>query len=315
MTTRSATNQHPYDLLEAFALDALEPEEEQAVTEHLDGCAGCAGIAESHLRTTNALAQAVLEQQPPERLRVRLLDSIDPPAASGHSVSVSVPRGRSPRSWSRVSTAIGSRWVRVLTPTAAVLAVALIAVTVGLNIQISGNLDNLQAENSQLRQRLDQSMATTTALARSSEAVSQMQGSLQQWQQTSYALAQPGNQTVVLSAARPGVDARGFLVVSGDGSAGLLMVSDLMPSLPDSVYHVWLTRGGQRFWAGEMQVDDQGSGAMQLIPSDPLQNYDSIQLSRGMGVAAALAAPPCSVERAKATAGMVGDMVLTAPLQ
>ena len=196
---------------------------------------------------------------------------------------------------------------------------ALIAVTVGLNVQIVGNLDDMQSENTQLRQRLDQSMATTTALARSSDDVSQMRGSLQQWQQTSYALAQPGNQTVVLSPARVGVDARGFLVVSGDGSAGLLMVSELMPPQPNSVYHVWLTKGGQRYWAGEMEVDEQGGGAMQLIPqltpNDSLLNYDTIQLTRGLGVAAALAAPPGSIERAKATASMVGDMMLVAPLR
>ena len=313
MTTLNAASQHPYDLLEAFALNALEPEEEQAVIEHVEWCEGCAAIADSHLQVANVLAQAIPRQEPPGRLRARLLESIDPPVASMQSVSVSTPRP--PRSWSRVSSAIGGRWVRLFTPVAAVVAVALIAVTVGLNIQISGNLDNLQAENSQLRQRLDQSMATTTALARSSETVSEMRGSLQQWQQTSYALAQPGNQTVVLTAARPSVDSRGFLVVSGDGSAGILMVSDLMPPLPNSVYHVWLTKGGQRFWAGEMQVDENGSGAMQLIPGDSLQNYDSIQLSRGMGVAAALAAPPGSIERARATASMVGDMMLTAPLR
>jgi hypothetical protein len=209
--------------------------------------------------------------------------------------------------------------VRLFTPVAAMLAVALVAVTVGLNVQIAGNLDDMQSENTQLRQRLDQSMATTTALARSSDTVTQMQGSLQQWQQTSYALAQPGNQTVLLSAARVGVDARGFLVVSGDGSAGLLMVSDLMPPQPNSVYHVWLTRGAQRFWAGEMEVDEKGSGAMQLIPhltpNDSLLNYDKIQLTRGLGVAAALATPPGSIERARASASMVGDMVLEAPLR
>ena len=315
MTTLNAAGQHPYHLLEAFALNALEPEEEQSVIEHVERCEGCADIADSHLQVTNALAQAIPRQEPPGQLRARLLESIDPPVTPMQSVSVSVSPPRPPRSWSRVSSAIGGRWVRLFTPVTAVVAVALIAVTVGLNIQISGNLDSLQAENSQLRQRLDQGMATTTALARSSETVSQMRGSLQQWQQTSYALAQPGNQTVVLSTARPGVDARGFMVVSGDGSAGILMVSELMPPLPNSVYHVWLTKGGQRFWAGEMQVDENGSGAMQLIPGDSLQSYDSIQLSRGMGVAAALAAPPGSIERARATAGMVGDMVLTAPLR
>ena len=314
--TSSATSQHPYGLLEGFALNALEAVEEQAVIEHIEGCDGCAHIADGHLWTANALAQAVPQEEPPEQLRTRLLDSIDPPLipAQSLSVSVSVPHRIPPRSWSRVSSFYG-RWARLLTPTAAVLAVALIAVTVGLNVQISGNLDDMQSDNTHLRQQLDQNMATTTALARSSATVSQMQGSLQQWQQTSYALAQPGNRTLVMSPARPGVESKGVMVVSEDGSEGVLMVSGLAQPQPNSVYHVWLTHGGQRHWAGEMDVDERGWGAMQLRPQEPLSHYDSVQVSQGMGVAAALAASPGTLERARATAGMVGDMVLTAPLQ
>ncbi len=315
MTTFRDTGQHhPYGLLEAFALNALDPEEELAVTEHIERCAGCADIANDHLQTASALGRLILSQEPPERLRARLFDSIDPPVPSVSLVSVSATRPP-PRNWSGALSGPGSRWVRLFTPAFAVLAVVMIAVTIGLNVRISGSIDDLQSENSRLQESLDQSIETSAGLSRSSDAVSQMQDSLQRWQQTSYALAQPGNKTVVLSAARPGVDARGFLVVSEDGTAGLLMVSDLEPQQPDSVYHVWLTSGGQRYWAGEMEVDAQGNGAINLIPGNPLQQYDSIQLSRGMGVAAALAAPPGSIERAKATVGMVGDTVLAAQLR
>ena len=315
MTTSSATGQHPYDLLDAFALDALEPDEEQWVIEHLEGCSHCFTIADEGLRTAAALADSVAQQSPPENIRARLLESLDSPEEEPPpSVSVSVPFPRQPRSWSRVTSA-GSRWVRFLVPAGAVLAVALIAVTVGLNLQIASDIDSLQSENATLRNRLDQSLATTSAMARSSSTVSQMEGNLQRWQQTSLALAQQGNQTVLLSAMQPDAAARGFLVVSVDGSAGILMVSKLTPSKPDSVYHVWLTKGDQRFWEGELAVDDSGIGTMQLIPGDSLLSYDSIQVSQGMGIAAALAAPPGSAERARATANMVGDMVLAAQLR
>ena len=313
--TSSVTGQHPYDLLDAFSLHALEPGEEQSLIDHLELCTHCSALAEESLRAAAALADTVLQQQPPENLRAQLLDSLDTPVDEPATlVSVSVPTPRPPRSWSRVTSA-GSRWARYLVPTGAVLAVALIAVTVALNVQIAGDIDSLQSENASLRNRLDQSLATTSALASSSSTVSQMQGNLQRWQQTSLALAQQGNQTVLLSATQPGAAARGFLVVSVDGSAGILMVSQLAPPMPDSVYHVWLTKAGQRFWEGELAVDESGIGAMQLIPGDSLLNYDSIQVSQGMGVAAALAAPPGSVQRARATANMVGDMVLVAQLR
>ncbi len=314
MTTNNAASQHPFGLLEAFALDALEPDEEQAVIDHVEWCARCDVIVTENLRAANALAQIMPQQAPPEGLWDRINASIEPSAPLAVR-PVSVSHRHPPRSWARVSSVLSNRWGRLLTPAAATLAVALIAVTVALNVQIAGDLDDMQLENNQLRARLDQNLATTTVLARSSDTVTQMQGSLQRWQQTSYALAQPGNQTLEMIPARPGVESQGVLVISEGGGAGLLMVSGLMPPQPDSVYHVWLTYGGQRHWAGEMDVDERGWGTMPLNPPDSLLDYDSVQLSRGMGVAAAMAAPAGSAARAKATASMIGDLVLVAPLQ
>ena len=314
MTTNSTTGQHPFDLLEAFALDTLQPDEEQAVTGHLEECAQCYAIVEDNLRVAMALADTVPALAPSTQLRNRLLDSIDPPIGHASSVSVPVSHRQPPRSWSRVSFAVSRRWVRLLAPAGAALAVALIAVTLALNVQIAGNIDNMQSENARLQNRLDQSMATTTALTRSSTTISQMQGNLQRWQQTSYALAQPGNQTLIMDPAHTGVDSSGFIVLSEDTTEAILMVSGLLPPKLDSVYHVWLTRGGQRHWAGEMDVDGQGRGTMALVPPDPLASYDSVQLSKGMGAAAVLAAPAGSEARARATAGMVGDVMLVAQL-
>lgn len=318
MTTNSDNYLHPYDLLEAFALDALGPAEEQAVADHLEWCVHCDAIVNQNLAITTALADSVELHAPPEGLKTRILDIVESPSARTvpQRVSVSVSTPRPARSWSRVSSLFSGRWVRTLVPATSVLAVVFVAISIVLNMQVAGDLDDVQGENALLQQRLDRSMATTTALsARSSATVNQMQGNLQRWQQTSYALAQPGNQTLVMTAARADVSARGVLVVSEDGSAGVLMVSDLMPSMTDSVYHVWLTRGGQRYWAGEMDVDQKGWGTMTLAPRDPLARYDAVQLSKGLGVAAAMAAPPGSAERARATAGMVGEMILVANLQ
>ena len=317
MTMNSDTQQHPHDLLEAFALDALDAVDEQDVSDHLERCADCDVIVNRHLAVTAAFAASVAQAAPPEGLRSRILEVVEPSASPSspltQSISVSTPRPS--RSWSRVSSVVTGRWIRALVPAAAVLAVALVAITMVLNLQVSADLDEVQAENSRLQSTLDRNMATTTALsARSSETVNRMQGSLQRWQQTSYALAQPGNQTLVMTPVRADEAARGVLVVSEDQSAGVLMVSSLMPPEPGSVYHVWLTRGGQRYWAGEMGVDERGWGTMTLSPLDSLGQYDSLQLSMGMGVAAVMAAPPGSAERARATAGMVGDMILIASL-
>ena len=315
MTTSYGTDRHPYGLLEAFALSALEPWEEEAVAAHVDSCPMCSPMVDQYLLDATALAAFAPQVEPPDSLRAKILDSAAPSESSASSVSVSVTQRRPPRSWSRVSTLTRNRWVRQFTPVVALLSVALIAVLAGVNVQLNSNMNEMQSENIQLRQQLDNNMATTTALARSSATVNQMQGSLQQWQQSSYALAQPGNRTIVMTPARTDVDSKGVLVMSEDGNEAVLMVSGLDVPMPGSVYHLWLTRGRERYWAGELEVDERGWGAKQLSPATPLNDYDSVQLSQGLGVAAALAAPAGSAERARATASMAGDMVMVASLQ
>ena len=319
MTTNNGTTRHPFDLLEAFALDALEPEEELAVEVHLEGCGVCAALVGDNLRVAAAMADSVPASSPSPELRQRLLDSVDSAGVEQSQLSVSprvrVSQRRPSRSWSRVSLALSTRWTRVLTPAIAVLAVVAIVISTVLNVQMSDRMGAVQSENTALRRQLDQSMATTTALASASNTMSQMQGNLQRWQETSYALAQPGNQTMVLSPAAPGVDSRGVLVLSEDGREAVLMASDLEAPRPDSVYHVWLTRGGQWYWAGEMDVDERGWGTMPMKSRGSLLQYDSVQISHGAGADAAMASPAGSSERAEAAAGMVGDLVLVATLR
>lgn len=313
MTTNNFSAQHPFDLLEAFALDSLEAYEEQEVVDHVEGCETCSSIVEDNLRVATALADAMPEMAAPEGLRAGVFDAIGPLSPNQPTVSVSYPPPA--RSWSRVTRVSVSRLLRFATPVTAVVAVLAIAAAVTLNIVTTGQVNEVQAENTLLRQQLDQSMATTSALARSSNTVSQVQGNLQRWQETSFALAQPGNQTLILKPATAGVDSKGMVVLSEDGTEAVLMASNLSPLTPDSVYHVWLTRGGQWYWAGELDVDERGWGTMPMSSPESLLQYDTVQISRGMGVAAAMAEPVGSTERAKATASMVGDMVLAADLQ
>ncbi len=313
MASSNFTYQHPYGSLEAFALDALDPEEEQAVAGHLEWCISCANLVEQNLRVSLAMADSLPRQELPDALRTLKLDVTDPPASSDSWVSVSTPRPA--RSWARVSWGAYGRWARRLSPVVALLAVAAVAVTAVLNLQFAGQMDNMQSENVQLQRQLDQSMATTQVLASSSDTVSRMQGNLQQWQQTSYALAQPGNHTLVLSPAGPGIDSGGVLVMSEDGRESILMASDLAPPQLDEVYDVWLTQGSQWFWAGEMNVDERGWGTMALSAPESLFDYDSVQLCRGKGAAAARAATAGSTSPAQATASVIGDVVLTVSLR
>ena len=294
MTTNNET--HPYDLLEAFALDALEADEEQAVLEHIEDCLECASAVDDHLLTATALALTVPSQAPPERLRARLLASVE--LSQPETQRVSVSQRRPSRGWAGAYSALGSRWARVIAPVTAVAAVAVVAVVIALNVQISGQMDEMKAENNLLREEMGQNQATATAqLALASDTVTQMQGNLQLLQNT---LAQPGNRSLAMNPMQPDSQARGVMVLSGDGSMGVIMASELESLEGDSAYHVWLTRGGERMWAGNMDVDENGWGTIALDMGRSLSQFDTVQLS--------------SAPLTLASVGIVGDIVLEASL-
>ena len=294
MTTNNVT--HPYDLLEAFALDALEADEEQTVLEHIGDCPECASVIDDHLLTATALAFTAPPQAPPERLRARLLTSVELSQPEPQRVSIS--QRRPSQGWAGAYSALGRRWARLLMPVTAVTAVAVIAVVIALNVQISGQMDEMKAENNLLREEMGQNEAAAAAqLALASDAVAQMQGNLQLLQNT---LAQPGNRSMAMNPMQPASQARGVMVVSGDGSMGVIMASDLEPLEGDYAYHVWLMQGAQRTLAGHMDVDENGWGTIALDMKDSLSQFDKVQLSR---------APLTLV-----SVGIVGDIVLEVSL-
>ena len=299
MTTSRTT--HPEDLLEAFALDALEPEEEESVLEHLEQCLQCSGLVADYLRTTTALAYLAPAAEPPEHLRIGLMAAIEPPAIEvpqEAATDTALPTRRQPRSWSGIYRGIGSRWGRLLMPVTAGAAVVVAAFLIAINVQITGERDDMMVKNSELQESLDESRATaTTQLALASEAISQMQGDLQFLQST---LAQPGTQSLIMDPMQPNSDAWGVLALSGDGTMAVIMASDLEPLTEGLAYHVWVMDGGKRSWAGDMIVDEHGWGAVALDMSTSTSAFETVQVSRA----------PLTL----GAAGIVGDIVLEVSL-
>ena len=287
---------HPHDLLEAFALDALEAGEELTVLEHIEGCLECASVIDEHLKTATALAYMVPSHAPPERVRISLLASVAPSQPEPQKVSVSYRS--SSRGWAGVYSSLGRRWTRLLAPVTAVAAVAVIAVVIALNVQISGQMDEMKAENNLLRQEMGENKAAAAArLALASDAVAQMQGNLQLLQHT---LAQPDDQSLVMTPAQTDSEAWGVLVFSDDGTMGVIMASELEPLEDGFAYHVWLMEKGRRTWVGGMDVDEHGWGSIALDMSGSLSQFDTVQLSLA----------PLTL----ASAGIAGEIVLEASL-
>ena len=294
MTTSSKT--HPEDLLEAFALDALEPEEEQSVLDHLESCMRCSGLAAEYLETGAVLASTVSQASPSADLQARLMEAIEPVQVSAPAAPVAV--SRQPQSWSRVFSGMGRRWSRALMPVTALAAVAIAAFLITENVQMTGEMDGMMAENVQLQESLNESRATAEAqLAQASNAIIQMQGDLQFLKNT---LAQPGNQSLSMDTMQPGGGSHGVLVLAGDKSAAVIMASGLEALQEDAAYHVWMMERGQRTWAGSMEVDENGWGTMAFALTSGSSEIDAVQISRA----------PLTL----AAAGIVGDVVLEVAL-
>jgi anti-sigma-K factor RskA len=90
--------QHVDELLEAYALGALEPDEARAVEAHLAGCARCRALADAARETAAALAYAAPLFDPPASLRARVLARVHEVATEeralwpGRSESGGAPR-------------------------------------------------------------------------------------------------------------------------------------------------------------------------------------------------------------------------------
>lgn len=233
----------------AWALHALEPDEEEAFRRHLPGCADCRATEAETEEILAALGGAVPVDEPPPRLRDRILDeaartpqvpqarlaareSRGPGGGAGNGPSRGVPPRR--RAARRGRPRLRARRVAALA-TAAVVAVAAI-------VGLSGYAAALKSE-------------------RDSEA----------------ARAQ-GMVTLVRQLATPGT-AHAFLASSAGGAAVAAVVvtrtqQTVMPvGLPanarDHVYVLWgLPGGGTPTPLGTFDVRDGGPG-VQSVGSSP----------------------------------------------
>jgi anti-sigma-K factor RskA/putative zinc finger protein len=71
------THEEIQELLAGYALNALEPSEEEAVAEHLAGCPDCESEYLSLQGTVDRLAEAPAQQPTPDRMRSRVLASAE----------------------------------------------------------------------------------------------------------------------------------------------------------------------------------------------------------------------------------------------
>jgi anti-sigma-K factor RskA len=148
------THQELRDLLPAYALDALAPEEAREVEVHLATCETCPGELRTLRQVAAELGEAVTESTPPAGLRAAVLEAIRPQPVAGAEPPVRLGRRQLlfPRGW-----AVGLA-------AAAAVVVALAGMGISVNRRLSDLQERLAAQEAALA-LLTSPAAKTTVLA------------------------------------------------------------------------------------------------------------------------------------------------------
>ena len=274
------SSHHPVDLLEAFALNALEPLEEETVQDHLDGCQSCSEVVETYQQTTVSLAEVIGLVGAPGALRSRVLNSLPAlqpaPVVSGPIIARPIMSAPGPSFLTRF---LETRFARLLMPATAAIAIVLVIVAVSMNVRLANRVSEMEKENLALRVVMDSSNATTTAhFNEMADAGVETTSGIQQLREASYAAAQPDNLSLLLRPTRDDSSSQGILMLAADGKAAILVVTGMNPEMTAG-YQVWLERGGERELAGTVNVDSAGWGTVKLNHHEPLSSFDTVKLT------------------------------------
>jgi anti-sigma-K factor RskA len=127
------SDQHVDDLLDLYALGALEPAEASDVERHLEGCPACRAAFGQSRRVVEHLAWTPDQQEPPPELWTKVWRRIESLQRAAHG-KAPARAGRSRRGWLRPLHGL------------ALAGLLLIFVLAGWNLTLQRRLDDLTAE-------------------------------------------------------------------------------------------------------------------------------------------------------------------------
>ncbi len=258
---------HPAAHLAVYALDALDNGEARQVEAHLSGCARCRRTYMELQGAASLLGESVEHRAPPPSLASRVMAAVSQAAVPNTLVV-----GYTARAGRKNQVA------RFLLPAAAAVVVALFVVGVVMTERLSGRVEVLERENSTL----------TAQIAESADESAQVTERVRILQSASYWLADPSYQPLKLESPGGVSSSRGVLVLNSNGSRAMLMVSGMRDQALSTTYQIWLTRQGDRVWAGKLDVDGRGWGTSWFQPGESLYEFEKVELT---GVAAAISEP------------------------
>ena len=242
------------ELLENYALGALEPGERVAVEAHLAGCSDCRALASEYHGVAGLLPQALAARSPlqmPDGMQVRLWQSLQN-RVSGPVIE-RAPVTANLRTYQSTAARRAPAWLNFRLAGAVVTIALLLAALIW-----AFQLNTALAQERALR-------AEYSNLVGRQEIVLDVIDS---------------NKTVkaLLKATTPGSPSYGKLYTRPDVSNVVVMAARLNPPAPGQAYRLWLVQDGQPTSPGDLAVNQQGFG---LIVFDAARNgpvYQKAQL-------------------------------------
>ena len=246
------------DLLEAYALGVLEPDEHHAVEQHLTICTECRRLAADLAATADLLPLALAAaspSQPPADLKSRVLRAAHDSARGVTATGVSSrPSATSTEPSPRVRIVPGrvGRWRTV----AAAALLVVLALSLLWGVRLSEALDQERALREQVAAHFTQQQEIVLEVVDADDAT-----------------------RLILRSPDPDSRAYGKLFTRSDLPHVVAMAARLPLPPQGQTYHLWLTSEGRTFLAGVLPVNDQGFGLLTFEADHDGPSYEAARLT------------------------------------
>lgn len=248
------------EMIAAYVLGALEPDEIEQVELHLDSCPDCRALVEEERRVALLLPYLAEPQAVPLRARRGLLERIEEiedqdeddssdDSSEGTPVQIISRRRRVPAVLVRLGWAV------------AVIAVIVIGVFVWNTVQMQAQVANKNKEINVMQQQ----QRTVTKVLSSQNGIST---------------------TLQNTGVVPGAD--GGIIVNPNENFALVVVEGMPKPPANQNYVVWLLRGTQPVNQGILPINDQGHGQLYVHPSEALSTFTGVLITEESNATASI---------------------------
>ena len=244
-----------------YLLGALDSSEMSAMDHHVNTCTACLSKLREEGDIVTELAYAVPQVEAPARVKRALISRVEGEASPDTLAAAD-------RGWRSFFPGLGLRFVASSGMVATLLLLGVLVVGgAWFNNRLSGVVEDKQE------------LAIQIADVEAEEA--EMMEMLKAQRYLTYMAASPDVSYSQLWGVGRAPEALGMVLVGASAKQVVLAVLDMPPLPKGKVYEVWLTKGLERYRAGDFTVDSTGYGQTIIKVVGQLSDFDAIQITVG----------------------------------